>query len=109
MEIGYGYMVLSILGIWLLMFTAFGFSFAKNKNIATLGFLIFSIMSAFWCYQMAVLSVWCIKPYLIAFIQIICFIMIICSCVFWFMKRKKVARYIGIISIFATMLNILQI
>ncbi|MFR6017410.1 MAG: hypothetical protein ACLUG9_07695 [Paraclostridium sordellii] len=109
MESGYGYLVFSILGRWLLMFTAFGFSFAKNKNIATLCFLTFSIMSAFWCYQMAVISVWCIKPYLIAFIQIICFIMIICSCVFWFMKRKKVARYIGIISVLVTIFNISQI
>lgn len=107
MESGFGVAVLFVLGIWLLMFTAFGFSFAKNKIIATLGFLIFSIISAFNCYEMAEIALSDgMNP--TAVIQIICFILIILSGVFWFMK-KKVARWIGIISILLTIYNILQI
>ncbi|MCR1849097.1 hypothetical protein [Paraclostridium sordellii] len=110
MESGcFGGFVLLILGIWLLMFTAFGFSFAKNKIVATLGFLIFSIISAFNCYEMAEIALYSNGMNLMAIIQIICFILIILSGGFWFRKRKKVARWIGIISILLTIHSALQI
>ncbi|GAA0714891.1 hypothetical protein GCM10008904_31090 [Paraclostridium ghonii] len=109
MESGFGDLVLFVLGLWLFMFTAFGFSFSKNKIIATLGFLTFSSISAFYCYQMAEIALYSNEMNLTAVIQIICFILVIISGGFWFMKRKKVARWIGIISILLTIHNALQI
>lgn len=109
MESGFGEVFLFILGIWILVFTAFGFSFDKNKIVATLGFLIFSIISAIYCYEMTRVALSSNEINLMAVIQIICFILIILSGIFWFMKRKKVARWIGIISILLTIYNNLQV
>ena len=109
MEVGFGGVVLLILGIWLIMFTAFRFSFAKNKIIATLSFLTFSVISALNCYEMALIALSSSKINLMAVIQIICFTLIILSVGLWFMKRKKVARWIGILSILITIYNYMHI
>ena len=113
MESGFGDLVILVLGIWLFIFSSFGFSFVKNKYVSTLSFMIFIIISAYFSYGTSayfgygiagtIIDIVSSEISLIAIVPIICLILIVISSILWFIKRKTVARWLGIINILSTM------
>lgn len=108
MEDGFAGVVLIVLGIWLLIFILFGISFVKNKYASTLSFMAFIIISAFYSYgteeAIKVIDTSNSKGSSMVNYSIISFILIIASSVLWVIKRKTLARWLGIISILVTIL-----
>jgi hypothetical protein len=116
MDLGFGLFVIFILGLWLLTFVAFGLSFVKHKYVSTVSFVVFTILSIFFGYATAdetklfmPMDMVGGEKIVLAIVPVICCILSVISCVFWFRNERKIARGAGLISILAAIFVYTQI
>ncbi|MBR0596288.1 hypothetical protein [Sinanaerobacter chloroacetimidivorans] len=116
MELGFGIFVLFLFGIFLTMLLSFFLSFAKHTCVSTIGFMIFTSMSAFFAFSTADEAVFT-APLMLAQINlssfnilpVLCGMLSVVSAVLWFFSRRKFARTLGAFSVAAVMYIYLQV
>jgi hypothetical protein len=116
MELGLGLFVIVVLGMWLLMLIAFGLSFVEQKHVSTISYIFFVIASAFQAYATASetsfskpLHMASTQEIIFAYVPLLCCIGSIASGVLWFCSKKRIARWLGSISLLSAIYIYTQI
>ncbi|MBP1996795.1 hypothetical protein [Paenibacillus eucommiae] len=106
MELGLGLFVIVVLGTWLLMLIAFALSFVKQKHVSTISYMFFVIASALGAYATAdetsfskPLHMASTQEIIFAYVPLLCCVGSIASGVLWFYSKKRIARWLGLISL----------